>query len=75
MSCELCWPALGSKAVMAAGAAAVCGGGLLSGACLGLTMLDGDAGSLYKGGAEKGVRFALAVCLSCSRKWIDASES
>ena len=38
---------------MAAGAAAACGGGLLSGACLGFMLSDGDAGSLCKGGADK----------------------
>ena len=69
MSCEERWPALGSNAVMAAGAAAACGGGLLSGACLGLMMSDGETGSLCKGGADKGVRLALATRLSYSRKW------
>ena len=59
---------------MAAGAAAACGGGLLSGACLGFMLSDGDAGSLCKGGADKGVRFLLAVVWSYSRKWINAGK-
>ena len=59
---------------MAAGAAAARGGGLLSGACLGLVLLGGDAGSLCKGGADRGVCFALAEYLSYSRKYIEASK-
>lgn len=58
---------------MAAGAAATCGGGLLNGACLGCILLvGGDDGSLYKGGADNGVRFGLATFCSCSKLWIDA---
>lgn len=60
---------------MAAGAAATCGGGLLSGACLGCMLLvDGDDGSLYKGGADKGVRFVLAMVFSYSRSWTEAGK-
>lgn len=52
----------------AATAAAVACGGLLIGACLGLVLLGGDAGSLYRGGADKGVRRGLALLspLSCN---------